>query len=84
MLETSAATIAAIVTNDAEMSPVPRPVSPWPACYQIVQGGVNKNHAHAAAAAGKYAGAGQILNIGIVSLQLITSSQCSHAQTDIN
>ena len=30
------------------------------------------------------AGAGQILNIGIVSLQLITSSQCSHAQTDIN
>ena len=82
MLEPSAATIAAIVTNDAEMSPVPRPVSPRPACYQIVQGGVNKNLAHAAA--GKYAGAGQILNIGIVCLQLITSSQCSHAQTDIN
>ena len=82
MLEPSAATITAIVTNDAEMSPVPRPVSPWPACYQIVQGGVNKNPAHAAA--GKYAGPGQILNIGIVCLQLITSSQCSHAQTDIN
>ena len=80
MLEPSAATIAAIVTNDAEMSPAPRPVSPWPACYQIVQGGVNKNHAHAAAA-GKYAGTGQILNIGIVSLQLITSNS---AQTDIN
>ena len=79
MLPSRGATIAAIVTNDAEMSPVPRPVSPWPACYQIVQGGVNKNHAHAAA--GKYAGPGQILNIGIVRLQLITSS---HAQTDIN
>ena len=79
MLEPSAATIAAIVTNDAEMSPAPRPVSPWPACNQIVQGGVNKNHAHAAA--GKYAGPGNILNIGIVCLQLITSS---HAQTDIN
>ena len=82
MLEPSAATIAAIVTNDAEMSPAPRPVSPWPASYQIVQGGVNKNPTHAAA--GKYAGPGHILNIGIVSLQLITSSQCSHAQTDIN
>ena len=82
MLQPSAATIAAIVTNDAEMSPVPRPVSPWPACYQIVQGGVNKNHAHAEA--GKYAGPGHISNIGIVCLQLITSSQCSHAQTDIN
>ena len=43
MLEPSTATITAIVTNDAEMSPAPRPVSPWPACYQIVQGGVNKN-----------------------------------------
>ena len=81
MLEPSAATIAAIVTNDAEMSPVSRPVSPWPACNQIVQGGVNKNPAHAAA--GKYAGPGHILSkyIGIVRLQLITSS---HAQTDIN
>ena len=35
MLEPSAATIAAIVTNDAEMSPVPRPVSPWPAVIRL-------------------------------------------------